>query len=475
MLRSEFRFPLVRVPQRLLAWLLSEAFLGLLAIIAVALTLFPMLFLVRPVVDAAIDTLQWIIIGWFAFEYLFAFGSARDRGAFLRNPWRWLDLATILIPMASLLPSVSHALLSSPVLRLVRLTRLVTLGVRVSSVAVRQHVSRATEAAATGPAHVTLMADEPEYSPTAASWEDLRRWLRAPGREWYHISNPSREQLAEITAATGLPAGFLEGHLYATNYAHLASARKFAAVFLWMPEMLPTGKVERHGVLFVVSPDSLLSLARRPAHLVERLTATGNASPADEEEEKVPFALRMLGVVLERVLQQNELLVGGFEQELRALEEIPIRDSSPTFFERTFRVKRELSATQADLWRLKSVIADLAEGRAARPRSPEATAEGFRRQASMADYLYETVVNIRDEVLSVMELHLNIVSFDMNRVMRVLAVVSVLGLIPAVIGGLFGMNLIDNPWPFTLPQVAFAISFGMVVGLYLFFVKGWLR
>jgi len=44
-----------------------------------------------------------------------------------------------------------------------------------------------------------------------------------------------------------------------------------------------------------------------------------------------------------------------------------------------------------------------------------------------------------------------------------------------VIGGLFGMNLIDNPWPFTLPQVAFAICFGMVLCLYFFFVKGWLR
>jgi Mg2+ and Co2+ transporter CorA len=75
----------------------------------------------------------------------------------------------------------------------------------------------------------------------------------------------------------------------------------------------------------------------------------------------------------------------------------------------------------------------------------------------------------------VIELHLNIVSFDMNRVMRVLAVVSVLGLIPAVIGGLFGMNLVDNPWPFTLPQVAFAVVFGMVLCLYFFFVKGWLR
>src|SRR5262245_10990829 len=131
MLRSEFRFPLQRWPQRLLAMLLGEAFLGFLAIIAVALTLFPMLFAVTPVVDAAIDTAQWIIIGWFAFEFIFAFASARAKGAFVRSPWRWLDLTTILLPLVSLLPSASHALLSSPVLRLIRLARLVSLGVRV--------------------------------------------------------------------------------------------------------------------------------------------------------------------------------------------------------------------------------------------------------------------------------------------------------------------------------------------------------
>lgn len=124
--------------------------------------------------------------------------------------------------------------------------------------------------------------------------------------------------------------------------------------------------------------------------------------------------------------------------------------------------------------RFKGVLADLAAGRLL-PGSLEPALDIFRRLATHAEYLYETVVNVRDEVLSVIELHLNIVSFDMNRVMRVLAVVSVLGLIPAVIGGLFGMNLIDIPWPFTLRQVAFSISFGMVMCLYFFFVKGWLR
>jgi hypothetical protein len=47
--------------------------------------------------------------------------------------------------------------------------------------------------------------------------------------------------------------------------------------------------------------------------------------------------------------------------------------------------------------------------------------------------------------------------------------------VPAVVGGLLGMNLIDNPWPVTLPQVAFGVGLGLVVALYLFLIKGWLR
>src|SRR5688500_1794838 len=145
MLRSEFRFPLQRWPQRLLAFLLGEAFLGFLAIIAVALTLFPMLFAVKPVVDAAIGAVQWVIIGWFAFEFIFAFASARAKRAFIRSPWRWIDVATILLPLATLLPQTSHALLSSPALRLVRLTRLIVLGVRVSGISVRHRTRAVTE------------------------------------------------------------------------------------------------------------------------------------------------------------------------------------------------------------------------------------------------------------------------------------------------------------------------------------------
>jgi Mg2+ and Co2+ transporter CorA len=63
----------------------------------------------------------------------------------------------------------------------------------------------------------------------------------------------------------------------------------------------------------------------------------------------------------------------------------------------------------------------------------------------------------------------------MNKGMRLLAIVSCLGLIPAVIGGLLGMNVAGNPWPWTIAQVTFGVSIGMLFCLYLFFLKGWFR
>ncbi len=470
MLRTEFPFALNGWPRRLLAVLLGEAFLGFLAIVAVGLALFPMLFAVKPAVNAAIDTAQWAIIGWFAVEFVVAFAVAPSKQAFLVNPWRWLDLVTIAVPLASLLPSVSSALRSSPVLRLVRIGRLVSLGVRASGWTTRHRTHRDVGAASRGPAQVTLVSDSPQPAPEPGSMDDLLAWLKAPDAEWYHVSNQSADELKQIAAAAKLPAGFLDTHLMATSYPHWASTGDRTGVFLWIPEFDADGNVDRHGMFFLPVGDGLLSLSRRKTHAIER-----SREQTDAGEKALPFAARMMMVVLERVVRENERLAGRCEERLRELEEVPVRNSQPEFFEKTFRLKKELSAAQADLWRLKGIAADLASGRESLGAKHTAAAELYRRYANDVDYLYETMVNIREEVLSVIELHLNVVSFEMNRVMRVLAVVSCLGLVPAVVGGLFGMNLIDNPWPFTLPQVAFGIFFAMVLGLYFFFVKGWLR
>jgi Mg2+ and Co2+ transporter CorA len=464
MLRSEIPFPTRRWPARVLAVLLGESFLGLLAILATALTLVPMLFPLDDEGHALVETAQWGIIAWFAFEYAFAFACAPQRAAFLGNPWRLVDLLTILIPLASLLPSVSSALRSSPVLRLIRLVRLVTLGVRASGIVVRSHAKQVVQDVSTAPAQVARIRAGKSLAVTPATLTELLSWLKAPAPGWYHLAQPSKADLNAVGQALQLQAGFLETHLSGATYPHLLSAGNFTGLFAWIPEHDVNRRIQRHGVLFLARDASLFSLSRASASAIEDL---GNASDEDA-------ALPPLAIVLENISQRHERLIGAFEEELRALEDLPVRESRPDFFERTFRLKKDLSMAQADLWRLKGVVAEFGDDRR-RVSEDEVDREIFRRLATRMDYSYETVLNIREGVLSLIDLHLNIVSFDMNRVMRVLAVVSVLGLVPAVVGGLFGMNLIDNPWPFTLPQVAFSISLVMVICLYSFFVKGWLR
>jgi Mg2+ and Co2+ transporter CorA len=472
MLRSEFRFRNSTWPVRLVTFLLGEAFLGFCAIIATALTLFPILFDVSPATSHALETCQWIIIGLFGAEYVLALFFAPDRKSFLLNPWRLLDLATIAIPLATILPSISNTLRSSPILRLVRLIRVVTMGVRASGAVVREGVRQSTAKIATGPTQVRLLRGSKGSLNAEVSWQEFLHWVRAPGAEWYHVSSPSPTDLAQIAATAGISESLLKTHLLGTGYPHIETLGRYAGLFVWLPEQTASGKIERHGVFLLIGADNLLSFSTQPTKLLE--ATDGKA--IDPAYAALPFAGRMTCQLLRTVLAQSEKLSGYFEQELHALEDVPVRDSREEFFERTFRLKKELAAAQSDLWRLKSLLGELADQRTKIPCSGEASAtEEFRRLASDADFLYETIINIREEVLSLIDLHLNIVSFDMNRVMRVLAVVSVLGLIPSVIGGLFGMNLADNPWPFTLPQVAFSVCLGMIVALYLFFIKGWLR
>ena len=70
-------------------------------------------------------------------------------------------------------------------------------------------------------------------------------------------------------------------------------------------------------------------------------------------------------------------------------------------------------------------------------------------------WLYETVNTVRDETTSLIERHINVKSFEMNRLLRLL-----------------GMHVMGHPWPVTLGQVAFVVA--MATAMSGFAVKGWL-
>lgn len=453
----------------LLRFILGDAFLGFLAIVAAALTIIPFVFKISPRVDSLLEAGQWGIISLFAVEYGLGLAGARSKREFILSPWRIIDAATIVLPLVTLIPGASDFLRSTPVLRLIRLARVVALGARASGVMTREEEAAAAPTDAR-PLQLRMLPAAAGTRPRTATWEEFVQWAKQPGTEWYSITNVGEHNLGPIAKAAGISQEFIASHFLGSNYPRIEATDRYLALFVWLPEEGPGNQVARTGLLLLASDKSVVTFSRRPVRLMERI-----ADGAVKELGPLPFPVRMVCQFLNSVLDANETLVARLEEELSQLEELPVRDSRQQFFERTFRLKKELSAAQSDLWRLRGVLKDLVESRVKLPGSTAGEAPFLRDLAETADYLYETVNNTREGVLSLIELHLNVVSFEMNRVMRVLAVVSVLDLIPAVVGGLFGMNLADNPWPFTLPQVTFAVGMGMVTCLYFFVVKGWLR
>src|SRR5919106_650083 len=128
---------------------LTEPVMGFFALGAVTLAFAPELFDISPHVLRLFDEAEWLIVGVFAIEYAVNLVLAEEKKKHLLDPWRLVDLAIVLAAVASVLPQVTDVLRSSPVLRVVRLLRVILLGARASgSIARRPLIASAEEAEA---------------------------------------------------------------------------------------------------------------------------------------------------------------------------------------------------------------------------------------------------------------------------------------------------------------------------------------
>jgi len=435
--------------------------MGFLALAALVFGLTPELFDVAPDQHRLLTAGEWVVVALFALEYAVHWVLAPSKRAYMLDPWRVLDLIIIAAPLVSLLPGTPEAARSSPVLRVLRLVRAVLAGTRAST-RLRHHGAASARPPPQGPPIVTrLQSGDPQS--TSLDWAALLAWLGGTPRGWLHASNLEPARIEELARATRISRQLIETALGESSYPRLEPGPKWVTFSLALPQ--PDGG--RESLLMILGEECVLSLT---LYRSESRTPFVVPPPAPRA-----WPVRAVVSVLRQALGRHEELVNRCERELRVLEELPADESPGDFFERTFALRKRIGMAKADLLRLRGILRSVAEGRRALPGLGDEEREDMARVAEDADNLHETADGVREALLSLLDLHLNVSGYGMNRFMRLLAIVSALALVPAVVGGLMGMNLIDNPWPVTLPQVGFLVFIIMVSMLYTFLAKGWLK
>lgn len=443
-----------------------------LAALLIPITLLPPVCRLSPFTLGLFHVSNDLIIGAFVLEYALKLLAAESRLAFVRNPWRLLDILVIGLALVDYLPLAVRGNRASPLLRLLRILRVAALTGRSAK---RAGLIPANHGAPRVEAPMQMRLFEEGADIRGATQDEVRRHVKSPTNTWADLQYVRECDLGFVGELTGIPPEALRGKIIQELFPRIETFRDQTTIFLWDSRLVNPGApggpilIEKSNLLIVCSGPNVLTLSTGSSDLVDRILRQG--LPMKEE----PFAARMIFATLRGVVSDCETIVRTMEHRVAQLEDAPVGVAGDVFFEETFHLKKEIQKTRYNLWHIRQVLDSIRGRRPAAALGSEAMAEQFQQLQSEAQYLYETIENVRDGLMSLIELHLNTVSFEMNRVMRVLAIITCVSVVPAVIGSLLGQNLPDQPFGITLPEVALLAFILMLLVLYAFWRKGWLR
>ena len=307
------------------------------------------------------------------------------------------------------------------------------------------------------------------------SWESIISCLKNNEEDWLLAGNIHTNQLSEIADILKVPSSNLTRLFFESQFPRIERMDKYTTLFLWLPSLIenegsqiPT--ISRNGMLLVGSDHNVLVLSRKNIALTSEIML--HSKEFGDNSPLLPcFTWAFLKVILLRYTE----IIDHLEKALLKIDAQQKNLSDKVFLDTTFKLRSELTRLRSNVKHLSQAIRQLSEKTIAIKGFPKPPRTMFSILFSDAESLYDGVDDLLNNLSALVELRLNISSFQMNKVMRLLAILTTLTLIPAITGGMLGMNLLDNPWPLTLAEVSYCVAAGMSFSLYIFAIKGWFR
>jgi magnesium transporter len=156
--------------------------------------------------------------------------------------------------------------------------------------------------------------------------------------------------------------------------------------------------------------------------------------------------------VLDAMVDEYSPVVERIAARLDALETKIFRDPSPRLLARLLRLKRIVTGMRKTLILEREVLSRLVRGEFLLVDEREVVY--YRNVYDHLVRYTELIESAREMVSDLMETHLSAVSARLNNVMKVLTLISTIGMVCAVIAGIYGMNFEHMPelkWEYGYP------------------------
>jgi Mg2+ and Co2+ transporter CorA len=458
--------------------LLPNGLMVFLAIVLVPVIVIPLFVDLSQSILNLFQFIDYSILGIYILEYVLKTVLSQNIVKHIFNPWHILDLFIILLPLAGLLPFTAAGLSkNSPLLRLLRLARVVAVGGRTVDRRLRMTaVEETAKSVKKGPMQIKVCDGQLSNSPLIINANDIPQYLKNKSNTWIDISSISEHDLEALSSLLGISKLILQSELMEESYPRVDNFEGYSMIYARIAEyQILNGQsvrlqVTRNGLLIICLGDNIITLSIQKSNYFENILEKARML----EDSQDSAAVTVLYSTMKYILEKNKHVITALENQLIEIESIPSNKRPANFLEMTFYLRKEVNQLVPALLHLKEVLSVISEKRVPLTGFNESHAKIFDILLDEAGYQHETASNARDNLVSLIDLHINTNSYEMNKVMRIIAIITSMSIIPAIIGVL-GSNLVGNPWDIQLWQVFSILGGLMLIMGWIFYRLGWLK
>ncbi|GLR66234.1 magnesium transport protein CorA [Acidocella aquatica] len=308
-----------------------------------------------------------------------------------------------------------------------------------------------------------------------------------PQALWFDLENPAPEDYAFVTRETGLALPQQDNILEIENSSRLSANGDVLTLTMPIVTRTPEG-LQSSACGFVLAPDRLVTIRFTPGQVFTQFAT----QPLETGVSGASNAAFIFTGLLEAIVDRQADALENLRRELDDLShQIFHHRLSAKPQERAARrrnAEAELQATLAVLGRGYDTISFLRDSQLGIARIapyvlgtaawlPEAARQRLQSVEKDIASLNEFSTHLSDKVQFLLDATLGLINVAQNSLIKVLTIVSIVGIPPTLIAGIYGMNFHDIPeitWRYGYVYAWGVMILSSMLPLAWFRKKGWL-
>jgi magnesium transporter len=341
----------------------------------------------------------------------------------------------------------------------------------------RSQRRRARKAPGTGPGAMIYEGSRPEHEiglhvfnftaarideSSAADIHALEHYRRGDGVTWINVDGVHEPDLVNrIGEMFGLHPLTREDIVSTRQRPKMEEYPTYIYVVLQMLHYdRDSGEVDPEQMSLVIGDGFLLSFQEHAHDVFEPVRRRLREGHGPIRHSGADFlAYTLIDIVVDYYMD----ILEGFGERIEDLEDRVTVEPDPGLMQEIAHLRRRVVLLRRAVWPLRDVALQLE--RSNLPFMSPETDVFFRDVYDHAVRTVELIESAREILASLTDLHLSTLSFRMNEVMKMLAVIATFFLPLSFIAGLYGMNFDRSASAWNMPELGWSLGYPWALGL----------